>query len=106
MSTNYRFRRHTMDTLIGGISPLDLTTISMESVNDAEDFLLSYGFDWNDEADRKELFGFYQKAIVFVQSEICREGEVIGFQRLDCRKARRARQHLAGSHTASLTLCA
>ncbi len=77
MSTNYRFRRHNMDTLIGGISPLDLTTISMESVDDAEDFLRSYGFDWADEADRKELLGFYQKAVVFVQSEICREGDVI-----------------------------
>jgi uncharacterized protein (TIGR04562 family) len=66
-----------METLIGGISPLDLTTISMESVDDAEDFLRSYGFDWSEEVDRKELMGFYQKAVVFVQSEICREGDVI-----------------------------
>lgn len=77
MSTNYRFRRHNMETLIGGISPLDLSSVSMESMDDATDFLLSYGFDWNQEIDRKELIGFYQKALVFLQSEICREGEKI-----------------------------
>lgn len=77
MNQNYRFRRHNMETLIGGISPLDLTTLSMESVEDASDFLLSYGFDWTVDADRKELFGYYQKALIFLQSEICREGEVI-----------------------------
>jgi uncharacterized protein (TIGR04562 family) len=77
MSMNFRFRRHNMETLIGGISPLDLTTISMESMDDATDFLLSYGFDWSLESDRKELFSFYQKALIFLQSEICREGEVI-----------------------------
>lgn len=77
MSTNFRFRRHNIETLIGGISPLDLSTISMDSIDDASDFLLSYGFDWEVEADRKELIGFYQKALVFLQSEICREGEKI-----------------------------
>lgn len=77
MSMNFRFRRHSIETLIGGISPLDLTTISMDSMDDASDFLHSYGFDWEVEADRKELIVFYQKALVFLQSEICREGEKI-----------------------------
>lgn len=77
MSGNFRFRRHNIETLIGGVSPLDLTSLSMESIDDAGEFLLSYGFDWNVEGDRKELLSYYQKALIFLQNEICRDGEVI-----------------------------
>ncbi len=76
-NTNYRFRRHNFETLIGGVSPLDLTTLSIDSMEDAHDFLLSYGFDWASEADRKELMSIYQKALVFLKTEILEDGEVI-----------------------------
>jgi len=77
MATNFRFRRHNLETLIGGISPLDLKNLSIDSLEDAQDFMHSYGFDWDNEADRKELFSLYQKALVFLKSEIANDGESI-----------------------------
>ncbi len=59
-----------MRTVVGGISPLDLRNISIDSVEEAHEFFSSYGFDWNNDIDRKELLSVFQKALVFLQSEI------------------------------------
>lgn len=67
---NFRFREHNLKTIIGGVSALDLKNISIDSVEEAHEFFSSYGFDWNEETDRKELLGVFQKALVFVQTEI------------------------------------
>jgi len=92
MSTNFRFRRHNLDTLIGGISPLDLSNLSIDSVEDAQEFLESYGFDWENAADRKELTSIYQKALVFLKSEILQEGESIPAQLTDVNEAKDMRR--------------
>lgn len=67
---NFRFRDHNMKTVVGGVSALDLQHISIDSVEEAHEFFSSYGFDWNDDADRKELLSVFQKALVFLQTEI------------------------------------
>jgi uncharacterized protein (TIGR04562 family) len=92
MSTNFRFRRHNLETLIGGVSPLDLANLSIESVEDAHEFLCSYGFDWTVEADRKELISLYQKALVFLKSEILLENESLPSQLTDVNESRDMRK--------------
>lgn len=67
---NFRFRDHNMKTVVGGVSALDLRHISIDSVEEAHEFFSSYGFDWNSETDRKELLSVFQKALVFLQTEI------------------------------------
>lgn len=74
---NYRFRRHNLETLLGGVSSLDLSFMSIDSTEDAHDFLTSYGFDWSDEEDRKKLMAFYQKALVFMKTSILEPDEEI-----------------------------
>lgn len=70
---NFRFREHNLKTLLGGVSALDLQHISIDSVEEAHEFFSSYGFDWNNEADRKELLAVFQKALVFLQTEILQD---------------------------------
>lgn len=77
MSINFRFRRHNLYSLLGGISPLDLTRLSIDSLEEAGDFIRSYGFDWEDKDDRKLLLSFYQKALVFLKEQILEEDEEV-----------------------------
>lgn len=55
---------------MGGLSALDLRHITIDSVEEAHEFFSSYGFDWDNEHDRKELLSVFQKALVFLQTEI------------------------------------
>jgi uncharacterized protein (TIGR04562 family) len=77
MSVSYQFRRHTLETLLGGVSPLDLAQISVDSVEEAQNLLHNYGYDWNDEEDRRQLISFYHKALVFLKSEMMEETDKI-----------------------------
>jgi uncharacterized protein (TIGR04562 family) len=77
MSLSFQFRRHALETLLGGVSPLDLTEVSVDSVEEAQNLILNYGYDWNNEEDRKQLYSFYQKALVFLKSEMMEEGDKI-----------------------------
>lgn len=77
MSVSYQFRRHALETLLGGVSPLDLTQISVDSVEEAQNLMHNYGYDWNDDEDRKQILSFYQKALVFLKSEMMIEGDKI-----------------------------
>lgn len=72
---NFRFRRNNFDSLLGGQSPLDFVRLSIDSVDEAEDFLRSYGFDWQDPEDQKQILEYYQRALVFVKERILEEGE-------------------------------
>lgn len=91
---NYRFRRHNLETLLGGVSSLDLSFMSIDSTEDAHDFLMSYGFDWSDESDRKRLFGFYQKALVFLKTSILEPDEQIPASLSDLNEMKDLRQLL------------
>lgn len=80
---NFRFREHNLKTVIGGVSPLDLRNISIDSVEEAHEFFSSYGFDWNVDADRKELANVFQKAVVFLKTEIVEERDKFPKELLD-----------------------
>lgn len=77
MSVSFQFRRHALETLLGGVSPLDLSRISVESIEEAVGLVRNYGFDWENEIDRKQLLSFYQKALVFLKSEMMGEDDKI-----------------------------
>lgn len=74
---NFRFRQHNLYSLMGGLSPLDLKRLSIDSLEEAGDFIRSYGFNWDDEDDRKLLLSFYHKSLVFLKDKILEEGEEI-----------------------------
>ena len=77
MSVSFQFRRHALETLLGGVSPLDLSRISVESMDEACGLLHNYGYDWNNEEDKKQLWSIYQKALVFLKSEMMTDEDKI-----------------------------
>lgn len=110
---NYRFRRHNLETLLGGVSSLDLPFMSIDSTEDAHDFLTSYGFDWSEDEDRKKLINFYQKALVFLKTSILEDNEEIPAALSDLNEFKDLRQLLVNvnqkadvSHEIRLWSCA
>jgi uncharacterized protein (TIGR04562 family) len=101
---NFRFREHNLKTVIGGVSALDLKDISIDSVEEAHEFFSSYGFDWNVEADRKALAAVFQKAVVFLQTEIVQTEDKFPAELLDYNELKDLRKLLVyinakSSHT-------
>jgi len=48
---------------------LDADRLSVRNLDQAEDFITSYGYDWNDEEDQRVLFSFYRQAVAFLKDQ-------------------------------------
>ena len=56
--------------LLDGTSSIDATRIEIRSIDDAEDFLESYGYDWKIPDDRAELGRLRIEAIEFLERDL------------------------------------
>jgi uncharacterized protein (TIGR04562 family) len=70
-----RFDPISFESMIGGLSTLDIPRIHIQTADQAKEFLLSYGYDVNKEADLDRLWGYHRKAVAYVQSELLQAGE-------------------------------
>lgn len=55
--------------MIGGTSVLDAPRLSVRDRDQAEQFIQSYGYDWNDSDDNKIIFSYYRQALSFLQDK-------------------------------------
>ena len=63
-----------MDTMISGHSAIDVPRLYLSSLADADEFLRSYGYRWEDAEDRAEVEGLRQEALEFLVHNLL-EGE-------------------------------
>ena len=77
MDVNVIFRRQIIEGLIGGLSPLDGTSLRLTDVEEAEGFLRAYGYDPAHPEDAKILNSIHQRAVVFLKENLLRDGEQI-----------------------------
>jgi len=64
------FPWETLDAIVGGASPIDVPRLHLESLQEAEAFLESYGFQWGEPAQRRELERIRARAIAFLEGEV------------------------------------
>lgn len=69
MSENLYFRRQGLQSMIGGVSVLDAPRLSVKDMEQAESFIRSYGYDWENEGERKDIRSFYRQSIAFLQDK-------------------------------------
>lgn len=72
-----RFDPISFESMIGGLSTLDIPRINIQTAEQAKEFILSYGYDVNKEEDVSKLWSYHRRAINYIQSELLREGETI-----------------------------
>ncbi len=67
----YDFHWEMVDVIIGGKSLLDsnagLSGFPMQNLEDADRFMRSYGFEWNDPIQSAEAFGNFHEALNFIR---------------------------------------
>lgn len=77
MNIDFEFEPHSLDSLIGGVSVLDIPRLNVQSLDQARDFVRSYGYDLSKPEDEKRLWQYYQSAIEFIRSELLSSEEFI-----------------------------
>ncbi len=77
MDVNVIFRRQIIEGLIGGLSPLDGTSLRLTDEEEAQGFLKAYGYDPASEEDAKILHSIHQRAVVFLKEHLLRGDEQI-----------------------------
>ena len=64
----YDFRWDSLDIVVGGKSSIDSAHgFSLGSIDDAERFLKSYGFDMDNKIEGAEVFGHFHEAVNFIR---------------------------------------
>ena len=61
--------------MIGGVSVLDAARLSVRDVDQAIEFIRSYGYDWDVEDDQSLITSFFRQAVAFLQDKFVEEGE-------------------------------
>lgn len=64
-------------TLIGGSSVLDIPRLRLKNKEEAEQFLLAYGYDVHDESDSARLWSFHRRAVTYLQTQLLPPGETV-----------------------------
>ena len=59
-----------MDTMISGHSAIDVPRLYLGSLSDADEFLRSYGFRWDEPEDRAEVESLRKEAIDFLDNKL------------------------------------
>jgi uncharacterized protein (TIGR04562 family) len=75
MSENLYFRRQGLKSMIGGVSVLDAPRLSVRDVDQASEFIKSYGYDWDNEDDSLLIQSFFRQAVAFLEDKFLEEGE-------------------------------
>lgn len=66
-----------LNTLIGGSSVLDVPRLRLKTKDEAEQFLLAYGYSVDDESDVARLWSFHRRAVTYLQTQLLPPGEVV-----------------------------
>ncbi len=64
-----------LETALRGHSALDISRIHVSKIEEAEEFLLGYGFNMQDPEDLEALWSYHFKVVQFFKNKLLQEGE-------------------------------
>ena len=67
----YDFSWDTLRLFLEGFSPVDLKTIAVTSVGEAEQFIATYGYDMEDPKEREEAHQIHRESLEFLERYLC-----------------------------------
>ncbi len=65
------FSWDTLRLFLEGFSPVDLKTISVASMEEAQQFISAYGYDLNDDKEREEANQIHRESLEFLERYLC-----------------------------------
>ena len=70
-----QFESHIFESVIGGVSSIDLTELHVRDSVDAEAFLKTYGYDLTVDSDKESLWSLHMRAVSFIRENLLDEDE-------------------------------
>lgn len=83
MELDLTFHSPIFDCVVGGRSSIDIPRLEIFDLEEAYKFVLSYGYDLNDERDLEKAWSYHRRAVTFIKEFIVEEGEVLPDQLID-----------------------
>ncbi len=77
MMQNLRFDPEVFMSLIGGRAVVETPRLGLKSKEEAYSYLKTYGYDMEVEADREKLWAIHSRAVIFIRTQLLKEGESI-----------------------------
>lgn len=77
MSLNLEFDPEAFWSLIGGRAVVETPRLSLKSNEEARAYLKAYGYDMEVEADREKLWGIHSRALIYLRTQLLKDGETI-----------------------------
>lgn len=74
---NFHFHPHLIETVIGGLSAIDITRLEIQDLEQAYRFIKAYGYDLDLQADLDQVWSYHRRAISLIREELLNEGESI-----------------------------
>jgi uncharacterized protein (TIGR04562 family) len=75
MSYTNDYESYVLDTVIGGVSSIDLENIHIDSIEEADAFVKTYGYDIEVENDVERLWSLHVRAVAFIRESLLIEDE-------------------------------
>lgn len=74
---NFQFQKRVLDTMVGGVSALDIPRLDINGLEKAHNFILSYGYDYQNRKDRERLWGIHRRAVTLLRENLIQEEETL-----------------------------
>ncbi len=74
---DFEFHDQTFETVLKGQSAIDIPRLNIQSLDEANQFLAAYGYNWNNERDRDQLWSVHRQAVILLREVLLRPPEVI-----------------------------
>lgn len=77
MRLNLEFDPEVFWSLIGGRAVVETPRLSLKSKEEAHAFTKAYGYDLDVEADREKLWMIHSRAVIYLRTQLLKDGEVL-----------------------------
>ena len=74
---SWSFNRQILDTVVAGVSAIDIPQLNIQNEEEARQFILAYGFNLDDPEHREQLWATHRRAVALIKEQLLDEGEVI-----------------------------
>src|SRR5689334_2875073 len=71
------FDQDLFKTMLGGASVLSNTRLRLKSPEQAKEFLISYGYNVDDDGDAARLWSFHRRAVTYIETQLLLPGEKV-----------------------------
>lgn len=77
MQLDLNFEPEVFFSLIGGRAVIETPRLSIRSSEEAYAYLKTYGYDMEVEADREKIWQIHSRAVIYLRTQLLREGETV-----------------------------